>query len=113
MDPALIESVWSSYGIIFVILLCAPSAWIRVSLWTLEAGLLAIVWTSSLTSVKVVATAFIGFSLLMDISIQVAVGDIPALLGLRSSSGHKTFRPSSGESYTGNSLFQLIRYVGG
>jgi hypothetical protein len=99
MDPALLERIWSSYGIVFVILLCAPSAWIRVSLWTLEAGLLAIVWTSSLISVKVVVTAFIGFSILIDISIQVAVGGISSILGLRSSSGHKTFRPPNSELY--------------
>jgi hypothetical protein len=70
VDPVIIEYQWKIFGIIYVIVLSGPSAWLSIALWTLQAALLAIVWLGEGTAARVVVTTLIGFRLLLKVFVR-------------------------------------------
>jgi hypothetical protein len=71
LDPSNIERHWKSSGIMYIIALSGPSAWLAIALWLFQASILAIVWSKESTASKIIVTTFIGIRLLSKFSAQL------------------------------------------
>jgi hypothetical protein len=71
MNPLNIRRNWESYGIVYIIILSGPSAWLSLALWTLQAAILAIVWIGEAVSAKVTVTTVIGIMFLLQVATRI------------------------------------------
>jgi len=82
-DPVLLECMWEDQGLIFVLLLAGPSAWLSHALLCFKMSLLALVWIGGNTSAKIVITTLIGFKMVLQYFLQILhLGLWPTVLGL-------------------------------
>jgi hypothetical protein len=71
MNPLNIRHNWKSYGIVYIIILSGPSAWLSLALWTLQAAVLAIVWLGEGVSAKVTVSTVIGLMFLLNVATRL------------------------------------------
>ncbi len=71
LDPTNIEHHWRSSGIVYIITLSGPSAWLSITLWTFQAAILAIVWLKESLPAKVIVTFCIGLRILCRVAGQL------------------------------------------
>lgn len=71
MNPLNIRHNWESYGIVYIIILSGPSAWLSLALWTLQAAILAIVWIGEAVSAKVTVTTVIGVMFMLKVATRI------------------------------------------
>ena len=71
MNPLNIRHNWESYGIVYIIILSGPSAWLSLALWTLQAAILAIVWIGEAVSAKVTVTTVIGIMFILKVATRI------------------------------------------
>jgi len=78
-----LKLAWDKHGLILLIMLSTPSAWLSHALLTFQAALLSLAWLNDIVAVRVVITILIGLRFGLGFAIEISfVGIEDALLGL-------------------------------
>ncbi|KAF5352918.1 hypothetical protein D9758_007917 [Tetrapyrgos nigripes] len=95
LDPSIMKYHWVTSGLVYILVLSGPSAWLSIALWTLQAALLAIVWLAEGRIARALVTAMIALRLVLKIwsrlaSVQFRVQDfLGELLGRKQGMNHR------------------------
>jgi hypothetical protein len=94
--------MWRQSGLIFIISLSGPLAWLSHALWSFQAALLALAWLSQGLAVRVILTTLIGTTLVLGLWQKTQVRGfkdaiLEQLIGVRDGMDHRYSRPTDGE----------------
>jgi hypothetical protein len=92
--------MWKQLGLIFILTLSGPSAWLSHALLCFKMSLLALVWLGNNTSAKIVITTFIGFKIMLQFSLQSLhfgpQDTVAVYLGVSKDMNHRFILPTEG-----------------
>jgi hypothetical protein len=99
--PLYLKLAWNKHGLILLIMLSTPSAWLSHALLTFQAALLSLAWLGDIVAVQIVITILIGLRFALGFGIEISFVGIEdtllGLLGVRKDLNHHTIIATEGK----------------
>ncbi|KAF5352919.1 hypothetical protein D9758_007916 [Tetrapyrgos nigripes] len=117
LDPIIMKHHWMTSGLVYILVLSGPSAWLSIALWTLQAALLAIVWLAEGRTARALVTTMIALLLVLKFwsrlaSVQFRVQDfLCELLGRKQGMNHRMVHVNKNTIASRNQYLQSLEKI--